>query len=97
MQGGFRGPLNRYRCQQRDWEQLPQLSEATITQPSFFIAGSRDPVRHFLPGVDLYANPGLFCADFRGAVLVEGKGHWVQQEAPQAVTQALLEFLAGVR
>ena len=96
-QGGFRGPLNRYRCQQRDWEQLPQLSEATITPPSCFIAGSRDPVRQFMPGVDLYANPGRFCADFRGAVIVEGEGHWVQQEAPQAVTQALLDFLAGVR
>jgi pimeloyl-ACP methyl ester carboxylesterase len=95
-QGGFRGPLNRYRCQQRDWELLPQLSEATIAQPSFFVAGSRDPVRHFLPGLDLYTNPGVYCADFRGKVIVEGEGHWVQQEAPQAVTAALLGFLAGL-
>jgi len=95
-QGGFRGPLNRYRCQQRDWERLPQLSDATIEQPSFFVAGSRDLVRHFIPGTDLYANPGVYCSDFRGKVIIEDQGHWVQQEAPPEVTEALLGFLADV-
>jgi pimeloyl-ACP methyl ester carboxylesterase len=94
--GGFRGPLNRYRCLQRDWEDLLELEGATIRQPSFFIAGSRDPVRHFVPGMDLYADPGAFCDDFRGNVLVEGEGHWVQQEAPDEVTRALLGFLEGL-
>lgn len=95
-QGGFRGPLNRYRCQQRDWELLPQLSDATIEPPSFFVAGGRDGVRRFIPGIDLYEHPGIYCSDFRGKVIVEDKGHWVQQEAPQAVTEALLSFLADV-
>jgi pimeloyl-ACP methyl ester carboxylesterase len=94
--GGFRGPLNRYRAQQRDWEILPELSELVIEQPSCFIAGSRDVVRRFLPGVDLYADPGALCADFRGATIVEGEGHWVQQEAPEAVNRALLDFLGGL-
>ncbi|MDP7693617.1 MAG: alpha/beta hydrolase, partial [Vicinamibacterales bacterium] len=57
-QGGFRGPLNRYRAQGRDWELLPQLSQLEVTQPSTFIAGSLDPVRTFVPGVDLYAAAG---------------------------------------
>lgn len=95
-QGGFRGPLNRYRCQQRDWELLPQLSNATIEQPSFFVAGSRDLVRHFIPGTDLYANPGVYCGDFRGKVIIEDQGHWVQQETPPEVTEALLGFLADL-
>jgi pimeloyl-ACP methyl ester carboxylesterase len=94
--GGFRGPLNRYRCLQRDWEDLVELEGATIRQPSFFMAGSKDPVRHFMPGMDLYADPGAFCDDFRGGVLVEGEGHWVQQEAPAEVTRALLGFLEGI-
>lgn len=95
-QGGFRGPINRYRCLQRDWEDLPELSDARVRQPSFFIAGSRDLVRHFIPGRDLYADPGAYCSDFRGRVIIEGKGHWIQQEAPARVTQALLGFLGGL-
>ncbi len=94
--GGFRGPLNRYRCQQRDWEELSELEGARITQPSFFAAGSKDPVRRFVPGMDLYADPGAACDDFRGSVIVEGKGHWIQQEAPGEVTRALLGFLEGL-
>ena len=93
---GFRGPLNRYRAQQRDWERLPQLSDATVDQPSCFIAGARDGVRAMVPGVDLYAHPGAHCSDFRGATIIDGKGHWIQQEAPAVVNAALLGFLEGV-
>ena len=96
MESGFRGPLNRYRAQQRDWELLPELSELTISQPSYFIAGSLDPVRNFIPGADMYENPGSFCADFRGATIIDGEGHWVQQEAPEAVNRALLGFLGQI-
>ena len=91
--GGFRGPLNRYRAQGRDWELLPQLSQLQVHQPSTFIAGSLDPVRTFVPGVDLYAAPGVNCTDFRGSTIIDGKGHWIQQEAADDVTRALLEFL----
>ena len=94
--GGFRGPLNRYRAQNVDWEQLPQMADATVDQPSCFIAGTRDLVRYLVPGFDLFAAPGAFCTDFRGATLIEGEGHWVQQEAPEAVNAALLAFLAGL-
>ena len=91
--GGFRGPLNRYRAQRRDWELLPQLSQLQVHQPSGFIAGELDPVRTFVPGVDLYAGAGANCTDFRGSTIINGKGHWIQQEAPDEVTGALLAFL----
>ena len=93
QKGGFRGPLNRYRAQGRDWERLPQLSLLQVHQPSCFIAGTLDPVRTFIPGVDLYATPEANCTDFRGSTLIEGKGHWIQQEAPGDVNRALLSFL----
>jgi len=96
-QSGFRGPLNRYRCQQRDWEQLTELADARVRQPSFFLAGSKDLVRHLVPGTDLYADPGASCDDFRGQLILEGKGHWIQQEAPAQVTEALLGFLEDQR
>lgn len=93
QQGGLRGPLNRYRAQHLDWERLPQLSQLQIHQPSCFIAGTLDPVRTFIPGFDLYAGAGTACTDFRGATLIDGKGHWIQQEAPDEVNRALLSFL----
>ena len=94
--GGFRGPLNRYRAQQRDWELLADLAGRTVDQPSCLIAGELDPVRGFIPGLDLYQNAGAHCTDYRGTTLIEGEGHWIQQEAPEAVNRALLEFLEAV-
>ena len=32
--------------------------------------------------------------DFRGTTIVPNAGHWVQQEAPEAVNQALEVFVA---
>jgi hypothetical protein len=34
--------------------------------------------------------------DHRGNVIVEGAGHWVQQESPSAVNEALLTFLGSI-
>jgi pimeloyl-ACP methyl ester carboxylesterase len=98
-ESGFRGALNRYRAQQRDWEILPQLSDLVIRQPSCFIAGTLDGVRNFWAGlgVDAYEDPGAFCTDFRGATLIEGEGHFVHEEAPEAVNSALLAFLSELQ
>jgi pimeloyl-ACP methyl ester carboxylesterase len=93
---GFIGPTNRYRAQALDALQLPELNGQALQPPSIFIGGSRDPVRSFFPGGDLYADPGEHCAQFRGATLIEGAGHWVQQEAPEQTNGALKEFLEGL-
>ena len=34
------------------------------------------------------------CTRMRGCHLLEGAGHWVQQERPDEVVRRLLEFLA---
>lgn len=91
---GFRGPLNRYRNQGRDFDQLPRMGAVPVTQPTCFIGGSKDAVRRFVPRYDLYANLGINCTDLRLTRIIEGKGHWIQQEAPEEVNAALLEFLA---
>ncbi len=88
---GFRGPLNRYRCMDIDWEQLPELQDAKITQPALFIYGDRDGVMSFAP-MDPMKNlvPNLHI------VKLEGAGHWTQQERPAEVNQAMLDFLKGL-
>lgn len=93
---GFRGPLNRYRAQDADFDELAPFKGKPITQPACFIAGERDPVRRFVPGHDLYANAGAHLADFRGATLIAEAGHWVQQEAPEATNAALEVFVRNL-
>jgi pimeloyl-ACP methyl ester carboxylesterase len=89
---GFRGGLNRYRNMDRDWEELPQLGDAKIAQPALFITGELDPVKTFAPAVNMTALvPGL-----RDTVEVKGAGHWVQQESPSEVNDALLKFLGDL-
>jgi pimeloyl-ACP methyl ester carboxylesterase len=94
--GGFRGPLNRYRAQTLDVAELADWRGKPVTPPSFFVAGERDAVRAFIPGLDMYENPGVACTDFRGKVILPGIGHWVQQEAPEATNAALEGFLKGL-
>ncbi len=90
---GFTGGLNWYRNFDRNWERTPQLDGAMVELPSLFIGGSADPVLVMSPPTVGAA----FLTDHRGDVLIEGAGHWVQQEAPAAVNDALIAFLDAVR
>jgi pimeloyl-ACP methyl ester carboxylesterase len=94
---GFRAPLNRYRNQQRDWDRLSALSGARITRPACFIAGRRDGVLKFVPNFDLVENMKRWTDDLRVCEILDGAGHWIQQERPDAVTRLLLGFLATLR
>lgn len=91
--GGFRGPLNRYRNTRRDWEAFPELARRQVEAPACFIAGSREPVLAFVPGVDRIAMMAEWVPDLRTCHLFEGAGHWIQQEHPAEVTAALIAFL----
>jgi pimeloyl-ACP methyl ester carboxylesterase len=89
---GFTGGLNWYRNIDRNWELLAPYAERRIEPPAMFLTGERDPVRMFMPAETLDG----WVEDLRAKVLVPGAGHWVQQEAPEAVNAALLEFLGEV-
>jgi pimeloyl-ACP methyl ester carboxylesterase len=93
---GMVGAFNRYRALSLDVEADADVMGATVDQPSCFIAGERDVVRAMVPGVDAFADPGSGCTDFRGSTIIPGAGHWVQQEAPDAVNAALDAFLASL-
>ena len=94
--GGWRGPINRYRAQQLDFAERDDVKGRRIAQPACFIAGDADVVRGFVPGVDLFADAGAHCEDFRGTTLIPGVGHWVQQEAPAETNAALEAFVNGL-
>jgi pimeloyl-ACP methyl ester carboxylesterase len=96
QRSGFRGPLNRYRTSDLDFAQQAAVADRKVKQPAAFIAGSLDPVLRFVPGVDLIAKMREQLDDLRLVRLIEGAGHWVQQERPDEVNGALLEFLRGL-
>jgi pimeloyl-ACP methyl ester carboxylesterase len=89
---GFTGGLNWYRNIDRNWETTPQLAGAHVTVPSLFVVGAADPVLQMMPPDRQAAH----LDDLRGLVTIDGAGHWVQQERPDEVNAALLEFLRGV-
>jgi pimeloyl-ACP methyl ester carboxylesterase len=93
---GLTGAFNRYRALPFDVGASSDIVGATVDRPSYFIAGELDPVRAMIPGVDAFADPGAGCTDFRGTTLISGAGHWVQQEAPDAVNDALDGFLDSI-
>jgi len=89
---GFTGGINWYRNFDRNWETTPQLDGAHVTIPSAFITGSADPVNIMSPAAIMDGH----VLDHRGNTIVEGAGHWVQQEAPAEVNAALLQFLGSL-
>lgn len=95
-QGGFRGPLNRYRAQRLDPAELVQIKDKNLSHPSCFIGGEYDGVRNFVPGYDIYEHADKYCDDFRHKTVIKAVGHWVQQEAPQATNDSLLRFVQEV-
>ena len=94
---GFRGGLNWYRNIDRNWELTAPWAGARIRQPALFIAGRADPIIAFGSGPAALKELSAAVPGLRGRVLIDGAGHFVQQERPRMVNEALLEFLAGLR
>jgi pimeloyl-ACP methyl ester carboxylesterase len=91
---GFQGGLNWYRSRisGRYESELRLFSGRTIDVPSLFVSGKSD--------WGVYQRPGSFermqtsaCRKMQGCHLIDGAGHWVQQEQPEIVSELLIDFL----
>jgi pimeloyl-ACP methyl ester carboxylesterase len=89
---GFTGGLNWYRNIDRNWGLTEPYESRKIEQPAMFLTGELDPVRRFMP---VEAMDG-WVTDLRARIVVPDAGHWVQQQAPETVNEALLDFLGGL-
>ena len=74
---------------------LQVFAGRTIDQPSMFIAGARDWGIHQRPGA-IERMETQACTDLRGLHLLDGAGHWVQQEESAEVNRLVLEFLRSL-
>lgn len=93
----FQGGLNGYRMGGAGIgrAEIELYAGKTIDQPSMFISGASD--------WGTYQSPGAFermqeraCTDMRAVHLLEGAGHWVQQEQGEETSRLLLEFLGNL-
>src|SRR5262249_25441764 len=90
----FQGGLlwDRWRTEGLQEVELQIFSGRTIDVPSLFVAGAAD--------WGIYQVPGNFermqekaCTKMLGCHLVEGAGHWVQQEQPEILSRLLIDFM----
>jgi epoxide hydrolase A/B len=93
---GFRGGFNWYRNIDRNWELTAPWHGAQIRQPSLFIAGSKDSVITGLIGAKRVGDMERVVPNLTRKLIIEGAGHWIQQERPAEVNAALIEFLKKV-
>ncbi len=92
---GFRGPLNRYRNFHRDFAAASRYAGRKIEQPALFMAGTADVgIRMF--GRDVETRMRDHFADLRGFHMIEGAGHWKQQEKPVETNRLLIDWLKGL-
>jgi pimeloyl-ACP methyl ester carboxylesterase len=93
---GFTGALQGYRVRRgsdpKSIAEMLTFSGRTIDVPSQYIAGTSD--------WNVYQTPGAVdkmrmsaCTRMLGFHLLDGAGHWVQQEQPEAVGTLLIQFL----
>ena len=79
-------------CSSNHQAELQVFAGRRIEVPALFIAGRSDWGVHQKPGA-VAAMQALVCPQLRGVHLVEGAGHWAQQEQPAAVNRLLIDFL----
>jgi len=92
-QSGFRGGLNWYRNLDRNWDLTAPWQGAHIHQSSLFIAGANDAVITGLIGAKRVADIERVLPNLKQKLIIDGAGHWIQQERADAVNAALLAFL----
>ncbi len=88
---GFRGPLNRYRAMDLDWAEGEKAPESPVTQPALFIAGDRDMT--VILAKNALDRMQERVPQLRRTLMIPGAGHWIGEERPREVNDALVAFL----
>lgn len=88
---GFSGGLNRYRNVDRDAEDLVAFAGRPIQIPALFIGGGKDgPTIWGTPAISRFPDT---LPQLHKSIIIEGSGHWIQQEHPDPTNTELIEFL----
>nr|CAD1816953.1 unnamed protein product [Ananas comosus var. bracteatus] len=92
---GFTGGMNYYRCLNLNWELTAPWAGAKIQVPTKFIVGDLDLTYHY-PNIQDYMHKGGFKNEvplLEEVVVLEGVGHFIQQERAEEVTDHIYNFI----
>lgn len=89
------GGANAYRVMDYNWELTRATAHAQVEVPTLFVGGAEDPVIK-LAGDAPLAHMQEKVTDLRGVSLLQGAGHFIQQEQPDQLNALLLEFLGDL-
>ncbi|MCX8072899.1 MAG: alpha/beta hydrolase [Candidatus Binatia bacterium] len=89
---GFTGALNWYRNLDWNWETTAYLSGAKVQAPALMVTAEWDPVLR----PEMAAGMEQWVPNLKRTILIRGCGHWTQQEKPEEVNAALLDFLREI-
>ncbi len=89
---GFRGGLNWYRNIDRNWAESANLQDH-VSQPALMITAELDVVLR----PEMAEGMSKWVPNLRKTVLIKGSGHWTQQEKPEEVNRAIIEFIADLK
>ncbi|KAH9933778.1 Alpha/Beta hydrolase protein [Fomitopsis serialis] len=95
---GFQGGLNWYRGAQPElYEELAVFEGRKIECPAMFLSGRKDWGVFQAPGaLQRMKNDACARLEDEDIVLVDGAGHWVQQEQPEELVKHVERFLEKV-
>src|SRR3984885_9306550 len=93
---GFRGGLNWYRNIDRNWELMAPYAGVSVTVPALYMAGDLDLVVAFPRMKEVIADLARYIPQLRGTIMLPGCGHWTQQERPNEVNKAMIDFLRSL-
>ena len=91
---GFCGPLNWYRNIDRNWADLAFAQDKRVEVPALYVVGDKDPVRNYTAAGA--AELARWAPKLKDSVVVEGAGHWIQQERPDEINRRIVDFLKGL-
>ena len=96
QRSGFRGGLNWYRNIDRNWELMGAYSGAAVNVPALYMAGDLDLVVAFPRMKEVIADLPRYIPQLKGTIMLPGCGHWTQQERPNEVNKAMIDFLQAL-
>ena len=84
-----------------DFEELQEFKNVSYPLPACFITGTLDPVNFFARDESASEEDILKAFtknydDLRKVEILDGIGHWTQQENPEAVTAHMIDFLKNI-
>jgi pimeloyl-ACP methyl ester carboxylesterase len=93
---GFRGGLNYYRNLDRNWELQAAFNGLPVQTPALYLVGEYD-TGLAIPGMhEIIRGMRKLVPNLRDSQIIQRAGHWLQQEAPDLVNAAVIEFLRNL-